>query len=77
MHVCEVRRQGAGMAAPDAPTPEEAERHIRKLLADNDMRQPDAITYDEGTDELHCRWDDEKLVVCIELSERPAIEPPV
>jgi hypothetical protein len=65
------------MAAPDTPTPEEAERHIRKLLADNDLREPDEITYDEYTDELYCRWDDEKLVVCIELSERAAIRPPV
>ena len=65
------------MAAPETPTPEEAERHIRKLLAENDMREPDEITYDEDADELYCRWNDEKLIVCIELSERTATRPPV
>jgi hypothetical protein len=64
------------MPVPEHPTPEEAERHIRKLLEDNDMRQPDEIVYEPETDELYCRWDEEKLVVCIELSERP-IQPPV
>ena len=53
------------------PTPEEAERKFMELLENADLRRPDQVRYEPDADELVCRWDDEQLVVVVELSDPP------
>jgi hypothetical protein len=53
------------------PTPEEAERKFIELLENADLRRPDEVRNEPEADELVCRWDDEQLVVVVELSDPP------
>ena len=59
------------MATESRPTPEDTELKFLELLDNADLRHPDEVTYDASADELVCRWDDEKLVVVVEMSDPP------
>ena len=66
-----------GVESSDHPTPEEAEDAILELVEKADLRRPDEVRYEAAEDELVCCWHEEKLVVVIELSDRPVVSPPV
>ncbi len=53
------------------PTPEDAERKFMELLESADLPRPDVVFHDPIEDELVCRWEDEKLVVVVELNDPP------
>ena len=59
------------MAQAHHPTPEDTELKFLELLDNADLRRPDRVDYDAAADELVCRWDEEKLVVVVELSDPP------
>ena len=65
------------MSSNEHPTPEDAERRFRELLENADLRQPDEIRYEPAEDELVCFWEEEKVVIVIELSEPLPAMPPV
>jgi hypothetical protein len=61
---------GSGQAEVmrNPPTPAEAEAHLRRLLEDNDMPQPDEIEHHPA--ELVLLFHDQKLALTFELDER-------
>jgi hypothetical protein len=49
------------------PTPAEAEAHLRQLLADNDMPQPDEVLHHPA--EVVFLFHEKKLAVTVELTD--------
>jgi hypothetical protein len=66
---------------PSSPDPAEAEARMRELLASGGLAQPDEVIHDLERGELHFRWNAEKLVVILELTDEPgpwaAFTPPL
>ena len=50
------------------PTPAEAEAHLRQLLTDNDMPQPDEVLHHPA--EVVFLFHEKKLAVTVELTDR-------
>ena len=46
-----------------------AEHEMRKLVAENDLPQPDSVEYGDGT--VWPRWHERKLVIALEVDEPP------
>ena len=53
---------------PNTPTPAEAEAHLRRLLEDNDMPQPDEVEHHPA--EMVFLYHEQKLALTFELDER-------
>ena len=49
-----------------------AEHCLRSLLEENDLPQPDTVEYGYGT--VWVRWNDQRLVVAIDVDEPPPEE---
>ena len=58
---------------PMRPTPEEAEAHMRKLFEEGGFAQPDSVEFNPLTEEVLFRWDEEKLVVALDISEEACL----
>ncbi|HKN95190.1 MAG TPA: hypothetical protein VJU60_12710 [Thermoleophilaceae bacterium] len=52
---------------PTPPTPAEAEAHLRRLLEDNDMPQPDEVRHYPA--EVVFIFNEKKLAVTVELTD--------
>jgi hypothetical protein len=63
------------------PDPADIEAKMRALIADAGLAAPDEVIHDLEHDELHFRWNTEKLVIIVELRDPPgpvaALQPPV
>ena len=42
---------------------------MRALIADAGLQEPDEVIHDLEHDELHFRWNSEKLVIIVELRD--------
>jgi hypothetical protein len=58
------------------PTPIhlQAEADFRRLIARHDLPEPDEVEYTHGS--VYFRWDEQKLVVAVDLDD-PAPHPPL
>jgi hypothetical protein len=45
----------------------QAEAHFRRLIASNDLPEPDEVEYTR--DSVYFRWEEQKLVVAVDLDE--------
>jgi len=57
------------MAQRTRPDPADIEAKMLALIADAGLQEPDEVIHDFERDELHFRWNAEKLVIIVELRD--------
>jgi len=65
-----MQREGAqGVSMPIPPSHVEAEEHLRRLLADNDLPMPDEVVHRPA--EVVFLYHEQKVACVFEISEPP------
>lgn len=65
------------MSRTGRPSPEEVQREFLDLLERNGLAPPDEIRYEPADNEILCFWEEQRLVVAIDLDDTQPIRPPV